>query len=214
MAAKVLVVDYGIGNVRSVCRAFEYCGAEVELSDDPKKISGADRVVLPGVGAINHCFDELRQRNMIEHLTDFTLTERPLLGICVGMQMMMDTSWEFKEIGCFGWISGKVVEIPHKGSNGVSHKIPHIGWSNLELPEGCDNWEGSILQDLSTKDQVYFVHSFMALPKDKKIWLAETKYDGTKICAAVNHGSLTGTQFHPEKSGKVGLKIIQNFLTQ
>jgi imidazole glycerol-phosphate synthase subunit HisH len=212
MTTNVLVVDYGVGNVLSVCRSFEYCGANVKLSDSLDDITRADRVVLPGVGAINHCMDELEKRGMIEPLAHFSQTERPFLGICVGMQMMMDISWEFSESKCFGWISGEVVEIPRQGSNKQPHKIPHIGWNTLELPVSRSNWDGTILEGIGEDEPLYFVHSFMVDPQDDNSRLSNTRYNGINICAALNRGAINGTQFHPEKSGAVGLRIIQNFI--
>jgi imidazole glycerol-phosphate synthase subunit HisH len=213
MNTKVNVVDYGMGNVRSVCRAFEQCGADVEISDDPTKIASADRVVLPGVGAISHCFEELRERRLVDPLTRFVESEKPFLGICVGMQVMMDVSWEFRKSDCLGWISGEVSQVSKFDANGDPHKIPHIGWSKLDHPSTEMNWDNTILQGIDETDSVYFVHSYGVEPVDEKVRLANTSYNGIDICAAVSDGLLCGTQFHPEKSGKVGLKIIQNFLS-
>ena len=214
MTENVLIVDYGVGNVLSVCRAFEYCGANVTLSDDPRQIPAAERVVLPGVGAINHCMSELRQRGMIDPLLEFARTQRSFLGICVGMQMMFETNWEFEKGDCLGWIKGEVVEIPKVRTDGKIKKIPHIGWSSLESGDTCAPWEGTILSDLKPEDRVYFVHSFMAVPANPEAVIATTEYDGTTICAAVKSNGMTGTQFHPEKSGIVGLRMVENFLNE
>jgi len=212
VSSRILVVDYGIGNIRSVCRAFEKCGASVELSDDPSKIEAADRIVLPGVGAIAHCMDQLNQRGMTEPLTRYTEKERPFLGICVGMQMMMDESWEFTKSKCLGWHSGDVIEVPRKNAKGQCHKIPHVGWSNLDTPSTGIRREGTILQGIGNDEPVYFVHSFMVNPLDDNTRLADTRYNDINICAAVSSGAISGTQFHPEKSGAVGLRILENFM--
>jgi imidazole glycerol-phosphate synthase subunit HisH len=214
MAENVLIVDYGVGNVLSVCRAFEHCGANITLSEDPREISTADRVVLPGVGAINHCMGELRQRGMVDPLHEFAGTQRPFLGICVGMQMMFETNLEFQKGDCFGWLKGEVVEVPKVRNDGKINKIPHIGWSSLKPGDACASWEKTLLSDLQPEDRVYFVHSFMAKPDNPDTVIATTNYDGTTICAAVKSNGMTGTQFHPEKSGTVGLKMIQNFLNE
>jgi imidazole glycerol-phosphate synthase subunit HisH len=212
VSPKIHVVDYGIGNVRSVCRAFEQVGADVILTDDPQELLSANRLVLPGVGAISHCMEVLKASGLAETLVRFVETERPLLGICVGMQLMMEISHEYTECSCFGWIEGDVIKIPQINEQGSPHKIPHIGWNSIRPPGGEQLWDGTILEDISAEDQVYFVHSFMANPTDPTTCLAQTEYNGVEICAAIRKGSIFGTQFHPEKSGITGLRIIENFL--
>jgi glutamine amidotransferase len=214
MGKHTLVVDYGIGNLRSVYRAFEHCGAEVEISDDPRRICHADRVVLPGVGAIGVCLDELSRRGLIDALKRFADLDRPFLGICVGMQLMLERSYEFGQHECLGWIGGDVVPIPAKDRDHEPHKIPHIAWSSLEPSGGHVGWRGTILEGIDPGSSVYFVHSFAADPKDATLRLADTMYGGLNICAAVAKGSFSGTQFHPEKSGPVGLRIIRNFISR
>ena len=213
MGRRALVVDYGIGNIRSVCRAFEHCGADVELTGDSRRISHADRVVLPGVGAIGDCLDELSRRGLIDALKRFADLDRPFLGICVGMQLMLERSFEFGQHECLGWIDGEVAAIPTRGADEVPHKIPHIGWNNIELPEGRDGWENTIFEGIEPGNSVYFVHSFAAIPTESSLRLADTLYGGMRICAAVAQGTISGTQFHPEKSGSVGLRIISNFIS-
>lgn len=212
MTNNVVVVDYGIGNVRSVCHALEHCGATVTLTGDIARIAGADRLVLPGVGAIGHCLSELDQRRLREPLARYAETGRPLLGICVGMQMMLQIGHEFGRTECFGWIRGEVVQVPSAGASGVPHRIPHIGWAGLHAGTTGPGWDDSILRDVEPGSHVYFVHSFMAAPTDPADRLADTAYDGVPICAAVQKGAISGTQFHPEKSGEVGLRILRNFL--
>jgi imidazole glycerol-phosphate synthase subunit HisH len=212
MTGNVLVVDYGVGNVLSVCRAFEHCGATVKLSGEPDDILAADRIVLPGVGAIGHCMDELKQRKLIGPISEFSQNDRPFLGICVGMQLMMETSREFTERECLGWFPGNVIEVPGEDKNGLPHKIPHIGWSSLKTAGSSNLWNGTILDGIEQDEAVYFVHSFMAEPADENSRLADTSYNGIRVCAALRRGALYGTQFHPEKSGTVGLRIIQNFV--
>lgn len=210
---RTLVVDYGIGNLRSVCRALEYCGAEVTLSDNPQQIREADRVVLPGVGAIGDCIHELSTRGLIDALVRFSARERPFLGICVGMQLMLEYSSEFGRHRCLGWIGGEVAAIPTEGAHVSPCKIPHIGWNVIEVPEARSSWSGTILDGIEPGQTVYFVHSFAAMPSSEELRLADTSYVGQKICAAVSSGALSGTQFHPEKSGTVGLQIIKNFIS-
>jgi glutamine amidotransferase len=213
MSREVLVLDYGIGNLRSICHAFEHCGAEVNLSGDPRSIRKADRLILPGVGAIGDCLHELSQRGLMDELTKYSELERPFLGICVGMQLMLDISCEFGKHECLGWIEGGVVPIPATGPSGVRRKIPHIGWKSLEFPDGRCEWAGTVLSGIEPGSCVYFVHSYAAEPQNESFRLSEADYGGFRICAALSKGSLSGTQFHPEKSGPVGLQIIRNFIS-
>ena len=208
----VTVIDYGIGNLLSVARAFEYCGANVVLSDDPKQIASADYLVLPGVGAFADGMAGLRQRNLIEPTNEFSSKNRPFLGICLGMQMMLSTSEEFGNHQGLGLIKGKVTVIPSTDITGAPHKIPHIGWNSLQFPPGISSWEDSILSSTLPGTSVYFVHSFTAAPDSPLNRLADCLYNGRVISAAIRSGNLYGCQFHPEKSGQSGLKILDIFL--
>lgn len=211
MNTRVLVVDYGVGNILSVCRAFEACGSKVELSDDPKRIAAADRVVLPGVGAFGDCMSELHRRALIAPILNFSATGKPLLGICVGMQMLLEVSEEFGEHRGLALAAGRVCAIPATTIDGRRHKIPHIGWNALTKPAGAD-WTGTILDGVKPGSTCYFVHSFTCVPRNEKYRLADCDYNGRRISAALRIGNVYGTQFHPEKSGEVGLHILRNFL--
>jgi glutamine amidotransferase len=216
MPNHVLIVDYGVGNLLSVRRAFEHCGATVELSGDPACLERASRVVLPGVGAFGDCVAALHALGLADAVRDYVATGRPLLGICVGMQMLFDASEEFGRHEGLGIIPGIVQAIPHTDATGCPLKIPHIGWSCLELPESGspDGWTGSILANIAPGTAAYFVHSFTARPADSRHRLADTVYGGFRIAAAVRKGSVIGVQFHPEKSGPAGLAMIRSFLFQ
>ncbi|HBW34974.1 imidazole glycerol phosphate synthase subunit HisH [Desulfosporosinus sp. BICA1-9] len=211
---KITLVDHGIGNILSVQRAFEYCGAQVMISDNPQYIKNADYLVLPGVGAFADGMRGLSERGLVEAIIDFASKERPFLGICLGMQMMMEKSEEFGLHEGLGLIPGRVVRIPDQDVHGFRQKIPHIGWNSLELPREKENWNGTILEDIEIGETVYFVHSFTAAPENLANRLADTYYNGQLISASVQSGSLYGCQFHPEKSGVTGLKIINNFIKQ
>lgn len=208
----VVVVDYGMGNLLSVQRAFEYCGARVIITSSPGKVERAECLVLPGVGAFADGMRELGSRDLVESIRKFARTGRPFLGICLGMQMMMETSEEFGIYDGLALIPGRVVMIPGAGSNGAPHKIPHIGWNGLLLPKNREDWNNTIFQDISIGESVYFVHSFSVVPANPVNNLADCDYNGLCICAAIQSGNVYGCQFHPEKSGTVGLKIINNFL--
>lgn len=209
---KVVVVDYGVGNLFSVSRALEKVGATVEFSDAPKIIKQADSLLLPGVGSFEHGMHELKRRGLDDAIKEYVLNERPFLGICLGMQMMFDHSDEFGEHDGLGLLPGKVTAIPKLGTDGLSHKIPHIGWSPLLLPPAKEDWRESILEYTLPTANAYFVHSFTALPDNSKHRLADCYYDGCLISAAVQSGNKFGCQFHPEKSGKVGLDILKRFI--
>lgn len=209
---KITLVDYGIGNILSVQRAFEYCGAQVIISDQPQDIKNSDYLVLPGVGAFADGMKGLSERGLIEAIIDFASKERPFLGICLGMQMMMGKSEEFGIHEGLGLIPGSVVRIPDQNVHGLRHKIPHIGWNSLELPSGKEDWKETILEGIEIGGTVYFVHSFTAVPTGSTHRLADTYYNGQLISAAIQSGFLCGCQFHPEKSGVTGLKIIESFI--
>lgn len=212
MARKVTLIDYGVGNLLNVVRALEHVGADVIIVESgSSELNNAERVVLPGVGAFPDGMREMRSRGFIEPLLEFAAKERPMMGICLGMQMLLESSSEFVDTPGLGLINGTVGLIPRLGSNGKPHKVPHIGWNSLTRPSGAI-WEHGILGNLATNAAMYFVHSFMANPDDSGHRLAEYDYDGINVCAAVRKGNLYGCQFHPEKSGKSGLQILENFI--
>lgn len=210
MSIKITVVDYGIGNIFSVLRALEHAGSTPELSSDPDEIRSADRVVLPGVGAFANGMEGLRSRNLVEPLREFAKSGKPLLGICLGMQMLVDESEEFGTHQGLGLIPGKVVAIEARDEDGKRLKIPHIGWSPLTAPNA--DWSGSPLRDVPEGSSAYFVHSFTVVPASDESRLADTTYGDCRISAAVRKDNVSGCQFHPEKSGEVGLRIIRNFV--
>lgn len=211
----VTVIDYGIGNLLSVRRAFEYCNAKVFFTSNPNEVINADRLVLPGVGAFADAMKGLKERNLIEAIQSYTTLERPFLGICLGMQMMLSESEEFGRHEGLNFIPGKVVKIPSINAYGQPCKIPHIGWNQLVFPplQYENMWNASLLEGLSEKSSAYFVHSFTALPDDNKYRWADVVYGGNRFSAVIRKDNLYGCQFHPEKSGPVGLKIVSNFLS-
>jgi imidazole glycerol-phosphate synthase subunit HisH len=211
MSVKVTIVDYGGGNLWSVRGALEYCGAEPVMSADPKVIESADRLLIPGVGAFGDCMKEMRGQNLVEPALRFVASGRPLLGICVGMQMLLDESEEFGLHPGLGLIPGKVVAIPPTGADGKPHRLPHIGWSEVVEPE-AGRWRGTFFEGTKPGSWVYFVHSFTAVPHDAKHRLADCDYNGRRISAAVARDNVVGCQFHPEKSGEAGLSLIGRFL--
>ncbi len=213
MSRRVVIINYGMGNLLSVQRGLEACGAGVEISDDPEIITNADRLVLPGVGAFESGMHELKTRGLVDAINEFVARERPLLGICLGMQMLLSESDEFGQHAGLNLIPGRVVKIPDCDSEGAMvRKIPHIGWSALRYPESSSDWSGSLLENTKEGEFFYFVHSYMARPENPEHVLAECEYSGVRISAIVSRENVIGSQLHPEKSGNSGLKVLQTFL--
>ncbi|HAT1901170.1 TPA: imidazole glycerol phosphate synthase subunit HisH [Legionella pneumophila] len=210
--SSVSIVDYGIGNLLSVARAFDYFDAPVSFVNTPEEIMRADRLVLPGVGAFQDGMKGLTDLDFIEPIKQFARSGKPFLGICLGMQMMLTKSMEFGEHDGLDLIAGEVVNIPLHGADGQRHKIPHIGWNKLIPTASCEDWSGTILKNVPVNSSVYFVHSYMVVPSDPSKRLADTVYDGQAISAVIKNENVYGCQFHPEKSGEVGLEIIKQFL--
>lgn len=213
MSTEVTLIDYGIGNFLNVVRALTSAGASVRVvekaSDAPAEI---ERMVLPGVGAFAGGMHEMRQRGLDELVLSFAATQRPFLGICVGMQMLFDASEEFGEHAGLGLIAGRVKAVPALGAGGKPHCVPHIGWASLAAPLGGAPWNQSVLATTPPKTPVYFVHSFHCQPNQPSHVLATADYDGQDICAAVQRDNLFGTQFHPERSAAAGLEVLRAFL--
>mgnify|MGYP006083397951 CR=1 FL=1 len=210
----IVIIDYGIGNLLSVTRAVEFCGANPILTDCPNKITNADRLILPGVGAFSDGMKGLADKNLIGPINDFVRKGNPFMGICLGMQMMLDESDEFGINKGLGLISGKVTSIPKNSLNDNKYKIPHTGWNSLESGAKCKNWQNTILQNTKKGECVYFVHSFYAIPKKEEHVLATCSYAGKDLCAVVNNENIYGCQFHPEKSGAFGISILGTFCNE
>lgn len=212
MKKQAIIIDYGSGNLLSIMRAVKASGAEARLTGDPVEVSNASHLIIPGVGAFAECMARMKRKNLIDPLFECINKGAKILGICVGMQILFDESEEFGTHQGLGIISGKVVPVPAVGPDGKRYKIPHIGWSPLQRPVNI-NWNGTILDTVEDGCSCYFVHSFMAVPDDEMKRLADTYYYGEiRICAAVHSGNIFGCQFHPEKSGEVGLSILLQFL--
>jgi glutamine amidotransferase len=211
-SAKVAVIDYGMGNLLSVRRGLEHVGAEVCITSDAERILAAERVILPGVGAFPDAMAELGRRQLVEVIRCVARNNTPLLGICLGMQVLFESGEEFQETAGLGLISGRVVPLPLTGSDGSSHKIPHVGWSSLQ-PADVRTWDNGILAGVNPGEAAYFVHSFMAQPHSPESRIADCYYNGIPVAAVVRSDQVIGCQFHPEKSGDVGLRILRRFLS-
>lgn len=212
MTKVVTVVEYGLGNIFSVSRAVEHFGAEVQLSNKPEELLNASYLILPGVGAFENGMNGLRERGLIEPIQEYAASGRPMLGICLGMQMLVSSSLEFGEHAGLDIIPGIVSPIAGNGSGLSPLKVPHIGWSPLIQPDSRSSWDGTIMSGIPDHGDAYFVHSFAVVPDKEEHRLADTTYGGLRLSAAIQSGNVYGCQFHPEKSGPLGLNIIWNFL--
>lgn len=217
MSAKprITIVDYGMGNLFSVSRALEHVGAEPVFAKTAAQIEDAERLILPGVGAFADGMAGLQEQDLIPALQAYGRSGRPLLGICLGMQMLLDVNEEFGIHQGLGLIPGRVCAIPKQTLDQRPHKIPHIGWTALRKLHPQQDWThpGSILQGIPEQTRMYFVHSFTAFPSEERFRLADSDYNGQRLAAVVQSGAISGCQFHPEKSGPWGLRIIQNFVS-
>lgn len=214
MTRKTIVVDYGIGNVFSVCNALRRIGGEPELTGDLKAIRNADRVILPGVGAFARAMDALKAKGLAPVLQDYVATGRPFLGICIGMQVLMERSTEFGSHEGLGFIAGSVERIPDRGPSGNRLRVPHIGWAPLKPGGAGSQWKDTPLAE-TTPDgaSVYFVHSYHCMPADPGHRMAIADYGSAEITAAIAKDNIVGVQFHPERSGETGQQILRTFLS-
>ena len=205
---KVTIVDYSSGNISSVINSFREVAqnkATVEVTSDLNKIKSSDKIVLPGQGSFKSCVDALNKiSGLNDALNEFVLVnKKPLLGICVGLQMFADVGYEETETKGLGWISGKVSKIDNQNGK---FKLPHIGWNQINILK-----DSKIFKQVENNSHMYFVHSYEFMPTDNNVISATTDYS-TKIVCSVEKENIFGTQFHPEKSDKIGLKIINNFI--
>lgn len=205
---KIVIIDYNVGNVRSMMNAFKAHGITAILSNKESEIMSADGVVLPGVGAFSHGMENLNKYNLVGAIKKYTDTGKPFIGICLGMQMLLDESEEFGNTKGLGLVAGKVIKLPVQNSQ--YEKLPHVSWN--EIKEKNIEWNNTILDKIEPQSDVYFVHSFVANLVNKDEILSTTEYSDYEFCSSINKGNIYGCQFHPEKSGNIGLMIIENFI--
>ncbi|MGE4398767.1 MAG: imidazole glycerol phosphate synthase subunit HisH [Campylobacterales bacterium] len=210
MSCKIAVLDYGVGNIRSINGAFEKNGTIPILTRNAHEIETADGLVVPGVGAFAHGMQNLLDLNLVKPIIEFAHSGRPILGICLGMQLLFDESEEFGMSNGLGLINGRVCRLDSFPVDFYG-KLPHIGWNGIKKTAYAD-WGDTIFNDLNNEEDMYFVHSYAAVPNDKRSILSVTNYAGISFCSAVKKDNIYGCQFHPEKSGKYGLMIIKNFI--
>lgn len=208
---KVTIIDYGMGNLLSMQRALEKNGAQVLVAVKPEQILQAEKLVLPGVGAFPDGMEELEKRGMVPAIREYVKTGKTLLGVCLGMQMLFEESEEIRPTPGLSLIPGKVLKFPEKQQNGRINKIPHVAWTQIEPVE--ISWEQTFFKSLTPGAFMYFVHSYHALPSSKLNLLAQSPFGDFHFCSAVLRDNVWGTQFHPEKSGEAGLRLIRAFLS-
>lgn len=207
--SKITIIDYGLGNIKSVQRAFEIFNPNVLVSSDYKEIIKSDKIVLPGVGTFGDGMSGLKKLNLVDTIHSLVSKKKPLLGICLGMQLMLDKSEEFGKHKGLGIINGQVIKIPVEiKEEKICRVVPHVGWNKINIKKKSSK----ILSHIKSEDYFYFVHSFMAVPSNEDDLLISCNYQNFEFAAGINKENIFGLQFHPEKSGEKGLKIIKNFI--
>lgn len=214
MNKKVIILDYGLGNLFSVQHALNHLGVETEVTADKTHIQHADAIILPGVGAFGEAMKNLSKLDLILPLKDFIAKGKPFLGVCLGMQLLFEESEEFGISKGLGIIPGTITRFNHNGAEGKKARVPQIAWNQILKPLDSNyNWDETVLSGIKEGEYMYFVHSLFASPLNRKHILTETEYEGFKYCSSVLKDNVFATQFHPEKSAKEGLKIYKNWLS-
>ncbi|GBF48816.1 imidazole glycerol phosphate synthase subunit hisH [Leptospira ryugenii] len=210
--AKTIIVDYDMGNLFSVEHACNKVGLPVAISSDPKEILNAPALILPGVGAFADAMQNLMKFNLVEVIRDFAASGKPLMGICLGMQLLFTESEEFGHTKGLGIIDGRVTKFPKISPTGKHLPIPQINWNQIIKPESdSDAWENSPLFQNENGDYMYFIHSFYTIPERQSDILTLTNYEGFEYCSAIHRENVFALQFHPEKSGEKGILIYRSF---
>ena len=209
MSLKIVIIDYDIGNVKSILNALEKNNVTALLSREKDEILNADGLILPGVGAFAHGMSNLSKYGLLDIIYEYVQANKPFLGICLGMQMLLEQSEEFGITKGLGLIEGSVIKLPVQNSE--HEKLPHVSWNEIVQPKNI-SWDNTILDGIDNKSDMYFVHSYVAVPKNENNILSTTLYSDYNFCSSVQKNNIYGCQFHPEKSAKEGIKIIQNFI--
>lgn len=206
---EIAIIDYGINNLFSVKRAFDILGTKSVITSDLDVIASSKSVILPGVGAFPYAMSNLKKLNLDKSIYQFVRSGKPIMGICLGMQLLMESSVEFEKVDGLGLIKGTTCKFKYQKIDNESYPIPQIGWNKIH--KGTNHWENTILNKNSNEDFMYFVHSYYVIPSEN-ISLADTIYGDIHYCSAFQKENIIGVQFHPEKSGMIGLNIFKSFI--
>ena len=206
---KITIIDYGCGNILNLARAINFLGYEADTTHDKNKIINSSHVILPGVGAFGNAMKQIEKYNLRNTILEYAKSNKPLLGICLGMQILLTVSHEFGVHKGLGLIEGKVIKISNKKNKEI--KIPHMGWNEIYPNNNKKEWKNKILKNFSTGKSFYFVHSFVCITKDNDSTIAVCNYSNISIPAVIVAGNVFGCQFHPEKSADNGLTVLKNF---
>lgn len=209
---QVAVVDYGMGNLFSVRSACERFGLAVTITSSPEAVLESDAIILPGIGAFGDAARMLRQIGLADAIREFIKSSRPLIGICLGMQLLMDESTEFGHHEGLGLVHGRVIRIEAQPQNGRLPKVPQVGWNTLTPSPSMDEerWHQALLGGIEPGAHMYFVHSYHVVPEDPRVQVAVTTYGGVEFCSVLAVGNIIGFQGHPERSGTDGLRVYRN----
>lgn len=210
MTAQIGIIDYGVGNIRSVANAIRAVGANARVSSDHTELANCDRLILPGVGAFAHGMAALRERGLVDFLHDQAGRGKPLLGICLGMQMLAEFSTEFGHTQGLGLVAGGVDKLRAPAGHSGDFRLPNVGWLELQQTGRASELAAELLDPVQPGSRFYFIHSFCAAAESDYA-AASANYLGCRFAAVIGRGSVVGTQFHPEKSGHAGLQMLKNF---
>jgi len=206
---KITIIDYGCGNILNLSRAIKFIGYEVEVTNDHKKIIKSSHTILPGVGAFGNAMKQLEKYGLLNTIQEYVKLNKPLLGICLGMQILFTKSYEFGVHKGLNLIEGEVIKISNEKNKEI--KIPHTGWNTIYPSNDQKEWKNKIVKNSSVEKSFYFVHSYICITKDSNLTIASCDYSGITIPAIVSNNNVFGCQFHPEKSSEEGLNILKNF---
>ncbi len=212
----IAIIDYGLGNLFSIQHACEHVGMQAIIAQDKELIAGADAVLLPGVGAFGDAMDSLNTLGMVDFIQGLVSDGKPLIGVCLGLQLLMGESEEFGQHTGLGLIDGRVVPFLKPKSQGRVLKVPQVGWNTVEKPFGSkvsDPWALTPMQGLAEGSFMYFVHSYYVQPEDPEVILTESTYGNVRFCSSICCKNIFASQFHPERSGEGGLEIYRNIIT-